>query len=220
MVAIHNPRSLPPEHPAGGQHHGDGWQPHAAPRAPQERQPAPRLFAPPPSGRVTSEALRKLYLDHVVFLMALARTLGVRQPADQEDVVHEAFCIAWRKRGTYDPARGTERGWLAGILIHECQRWRGLACNRLPHSDDWIEERHDTARSPEQRSASAQIEALVRALVDQLPEAQRLALELVELHGLTFEEAAAALRVPVSTAKDRYYKGKTELERKVARLAP
>ena len=56
----------------------------------------------------------ELYRATVADLYAYAATLlGDRAAA--EDVVAQAYERAYRKRRTYDPARGSERAWLFGI---------------------------------------------------------------------------------------------------------
>jgi RNA polymerase sigma-70 factor (ECF subfamily) len=39
--------------------------------------------------------------------------------SDWEDVLQEALSAAWRKRGQFDPARGTARNWLLAIVADQ-----------------------------------------------------------------------------------------------------
>ncbi|MEO3781897.1 sigma factor [Actinocorallia sp. B10E7] len=54
-----------------------------------------------------------------------ARRLGADAT---EDVVAEAFLTAYRKRGSYDPAKGSARAWLHGITTNLVGRHRGSGC--------------------------------------------------------------------------------------------
>lgn len=176
--------------------------------------------APSPAARPASPATPDMhcaYLDHVCFVMAFARTLGIRGKSDQEDVAHEVFAIAWEQLDRYEPARGTVRAWLASIAIHKAQSWRRLARNRLDHTAD-LDQEHDPERDQEQRTAARQIRMIARGLVDELPEDLRIALELIDFHEFTMQEAADALRLPLGTLRTRYYKARSEFQKKIDRL--
>ncbi len=44
--------------------------------------------------------------------------------SDAEDVVQEALVRAWRRRSTYDAARGSELAWLLAIVADRARRHR------------------------------------------------------------------------------------------------
>jgi RNA polymerase sigma factor (sigma-70 family) len=184
------------------------------PPPPAGGPPAPPPPAEPPGG---VPDIWRAYLEHLCFVMALARSLGVRRKVDREDVAHEVFAIAWEQQDRYDPAKGTVRAWLASIAIHEAKNWRRLARNRLDHGADPDEQR-SPAHTAEHHTADAEVRALARGLAEELPEELRLPLELIDFHDLTHEEAAAALRVPQSTLSSRYYKARSEYKKKIDRL--
>lgn len=41
---------------------------------------------------------------------------------DVEDALQTALLAAWRKRSSYDPARGSVRGWLLAITANEARK--------------------------------------------------------------------------------------------------
>jgi RNA polymerase sigma-70 factor (ECF subfamily) len=45
-------------------------------------------------------------------------------PSDRDDAVQEALSAAWRKRGQFDPSRGTARNWLLAITADQCRKSR------------------------------------------------------------------------------------------------
>src|SRR5512144_1913512 len=59
-------------------------------------------------------ALGELYDRYGKTLYALALAI-VREPADAEEVVVDAFGQAWRQAGAFDPLRGSVGAWLATI---------------------------------------------------------------------------------------------------------
>lgn len=200
MAAIRSTRP-PPSEPTG-----NGPAP-----APARSDAAPSPMPP------TSPDIRRAYLDHLCFVMSLARSLGVRRQVDCEDVAHEVFAIAWEQLDRYDPTKGTLRAWLASIAIHKAKRWRRLARNRLDHGAD-PDEREDPSHGAEQHTADAQLRAIARQLAEELPEELRWPLELIEFHELTHQEAADALGLPLSTLSTRFYKARQEYQKKIDRL--
>jgi RNA polymerase sigma-70 factor (ECF subfamily) len=173
-----------------------------------EQQPA--LHAPSDDvllasiGAGDSAALEALYDRHHRTAMALAyRLLGDRLLA--EDVVQEAFVSVWRRAGTFQPDRGSGRGWLLALV-------RNRAIDRLRRSRSQPLERElDPALEyPDQRGPepfTAAYDALraeqVRRALQALPSEQRQSLELAYFAGRTQQEVADETGVPLGTVKSR-----------------
>lgn len=54
------------------------------------------------------------------------------RPEDADDVVQDALVRAWRRRATYDAARGDLLPWLLGIVKDRARRHRGRLREHLP----------------------------------------------------------------------------------------
>lgn len=137
-----------------------------------------------------------------------------RDPHVVADLTSETFLDAITSFGTFDAAKGAARAWLFGIARHV---W-GRHC-----------ERSSTGREAELRLAGRrtldadQVEELVgridaerpgRELMQRwrdLPPAERLAVELVHIAGLTTKEAAAALGVSSGALRIRLFRARTKL---------
>jgi RNA polymerase sigma factor (sigma-70 family) len=138
-----------------------------------------------------------------------ARRLGMRQA---DDVAAETFARAFRSRATFQAGRGSSvRAWLFGFAVnivreHERSAWRqGRAYERFPtgrgEADDHTDEIADRLVS------YARIEAALR---DLSPEASDLLL-LVAGIGLSYQEVAAALDIPVGTVKSRVSRARAQV---------
>ncbi|MFD0903602.1 RNA polymerase sigma factor [Actinomadura sediminis] len=136
-----------------------------------------------------------------------------------EDVVAETFLAAFRRRATFDPAKGDVRPWLFGIATNlvaqhrraETRRYRALA--RLGAEPD--------APGHEDRVATAVAAArmrpgLARALAG-LSRKERDVVLLVALAELSHQEIAAVLGIPFGTVGSRLNRARRKLR---AALAP
>ena len=141
----------------------------------------------------------------------LVRRLG---PDEAESMVGDVFRIAFEKRHTYDLLRPTARPWLYGIAtnllakhhrkesrrIHAVAR---LAARQLP-TDDLAER------------VSAGVDAAgrwqtVADAVTSLPQPERDALVLHVWEGLSYEDVASALGIPVGTVRSRINRARGRL---------
>ncbi|GAB2452611.1 RNA polymerase sigma-70 factor (ECF subfamily) [Conyzicola lurida] len=128
--------------------------------------------------------------------------------AESDDVVQDAFVLAWQKIG--DLADGASvRSWLMRIVTTKSiDRIRA----RKQHADidDW-DAPTPSNQSPEHRvEVSLQMDALSSALA-RLPENQRRCWIMKEVGGSSYDEIAADLDVPVSTVRGQLARARQTL---------
>ena len=149
-----------------------------------------------------TEAFGEIFRRHRDRMWAVAlRTVGDRELA--ADAVQEAFIAAFRRAHRFrgDAAVTT---WLHRITVNcaidRVRRQRPTT--PLPEIDP--ADHHD-------RHDEAETALDVRAALATLPQGQRLALVLVDMHGLSVAEAAAVLEVAEGTVKSRCSRGRAAL---------
>jgi RNA polymerase sigma-70 factor (ECF subfamily) len=145
------------------------------------------------------DAFGELFRRHRDRMWAVAlRTTRNRELAS--DCVQDAFISAFRRAESYrgDAAVTT---WLHRIVVNACldRLRRDKPTSELPEHD--LADRHDAESSVDTRLD-------VREALDRLPEGQRMALILVDMHGLSVAEAAAVLEVAEGTVKSRCSRGR------------
>lgn len=150
-------------------------------------------------------ALEALYDRHHRVAMGLAvRLLRNRQEA--EDVVQEAFLTVWRQAATYRAERGSVRNWLLSIVHHGAvsQLRQHRQVQRPTTMDKPTPELPDETEADVLGQAVRHMEAeRVRAALLALPAEQREALRLAYFSGLTCQQIADHVRVPLGTVKGR-----------------
>jgi RNA polymerase sigma-70 factor (ECF subfamily) len=68
----------------------------------------------------TAEGFGEWVRPHLSAMAGFAtRLVGA---ADRDDVVQESLARAWRRWSTFDPERGTPRGWLLAIVADRARR--------------------------------------------------------------------------------------------------
>lgn len=155
-------------------------------------------------GQGDHAALAKAYdlIGGAVFSLAV-RMMRDRQAA--EDVTQDIFIQVWRQSAGFDTARGSAEAWImmiarSRILDRLRSRAAGVQIKSVgdslpdaPAAEDWPD---DTAISREEAVA-------VRAALRELPDDQRIAVELAFFDGLTHTQVSEKLGVPLGTIKTR-----------------
>jgi RNA polymerase sigma factor (sigma-70 family) len=135
--------------------------------------------------------------------------------AQAEDLVGEVFLVAWRRRAEVQITAESAAilPWLLGVAVN-VMRNASRSEQRRAHALAGLDARaSETDFSPELvgRLADEEQMSAVRHLVDQLPLQEQDALALCAWSHLTYEEAAAALGVPVGTVRSRLSRARDHL---------
>ena len=151
------------------------------------------------------EAFGELFRRHRDRMWALAlRT--TRDPELAADAVQEAFLAAFRRADSFR-GEAAVTTWLHRIVVNSCldrlRRIKPVAS--LPDGD------LSALADPRDHHGSVDVRLDVRAALGQLPEGQRMALVLVDMHGLSIAEAASILDVAEGTIKSRCARGRAAM---------
>ena len=149
-------------------------------------------------------ALAELYDRHARLVFSLALRI-LQNRADAEDIVQDVFTQVWAQAGRYDTTRGAVAAWMLTMArTRAIDRLRSRSSRPETASDARVvEEVPDaTTRQDLQLLSAEQVESLQGAL-NELPVAQRVALELAYYEGLTHAEIADRLSEPLGTVKTR-----------------
>lgn len=160
-------------------------------------------------GRDRDDEFLRATMGAVDLVYTLARRM-VDRPEDAQDLVQETYLAALRAWRDRRRPRKVEP-WLATICLN-LGRSRFRAAARRP-SEVPLEgiDRADAAQDPEGRALAAVERDELVAAMWRLPEAQRVAITLVDLGGFTTAEAARAMGTPRGTVLSRVHRGRRAL---------
>jgi RNA polymerase sigma-70 factor (ECF subfamily) len=167
-------------------------------------------------GSAPSEAWERYVLPELELLLRVARSLTA-STADAEDLVQDTLLRAYRGIDSFDGRH--PRAWLLTIMrnanVNRTRRKRPLllrdpdaAFERLEASQD-----RDQADMFVDAGFDAEVESALAALSDDF----RLCVELVDIGGLSYGEAAAALGIPVGTVMSRLHRARKRIRDRLDR---
>jgi len=145
----------------------------------------------------------------------------VREPAEAQDVVHDAFITLWEKSSGFDPNRGNPFSWMVTLVRNRAidrvrmRRRRAELLAESAPSDLGMDGSSGAASASDTLSSGDEARA-VREAVATLPAEQKRAVELAFFGGLTQEEIARKLQEPLGTIKARIRRGLLKLRDSLA----
>jgi RNA polymerase sigma-70 factor (ECF subfamily) len=148
----------------------------------------------------SADAFQEFYRRFAGRVYSYARLLSASEAGRAEDLAQDVLLAVWRRAASFDAARGDVSGWLYTIARNRfLDHRRRIARAREVPADD-----ADLARLP---APEAGVDTGTRVSLEKalgtLRVEQREAIELAYFGGLTYEETAARLELPVGTLKSR-----------------
>lgn len=158
----------------------------------------------------------QLIAEQQTYVYSIALSL-LKRPEDAADLTQEAFLRLFQVIGSY---RGETKftTWLYRLVTNlglDQLRKRGRAreADLDETTVDWPD--LDPEIDPELNQDRAETRERVRAALDELPTAYRLALTLYYFRELKYEEIAAILGLPLNTVKAHLRRGKMALAQRL-----
>lgn len=167
--------------------------------------------------------------DNLDSLYALAQRL-TRNNADAEDLVADSVAKAWSAISTLDD-RNRFRPWIFRILHNgfisdyrkKSVRPLEISINETATNDEGEEvasllinqpdEFLNWWANPEREFVNNLLGEEIMAAIESLPEAFRIAVALINVEGLSYDEAAEVLNVSPGTIRSRMNRGRTLLQK-------
>ena len=164
------------------------------------------------------DAFNDLVLHYQDLLYRIALRV-VRDECVAQDALQEAMIHAFRHIRSF--RGGNFKSWLARVTVNASydELRRGRRHNGIPlelftsegdevESPDWM---RDPTSGPEDRAEQSELQMALHGCIKSLMPDYRLMVILVDMEGMSYEEAAYVAHVPVGTVKSRLSRARIQL---------
>ena len=162
-----------------------------------------------------SAALEILFGRYGRLVLAIARGI-VRDSGEAEDVVQEAFFYLYKKSKLFDSAKGSAKNWIIQIALHRALDRKSHLTRRGFYVGTEIGALGDTllGETDLDREIGAKLNRVqLERAFEELPEMQRLTLELFYFEGLDLREISQRLDEPLGNSRHHFYRGLERLRK-------
>src|SRR5262245_34647413 len=168
------------------------------------------------TGPENRDDFQRTFLPYLDAAYNLARWV-LKNEADAQDVVQEAYLRALRFRATF--RGGDPRAWLLTIVRNTAYTW--LSRNRSAGAPVPFEEEHhpDEAMPVDAELIRRADARALRTAMEELPTEFREIVVLRDLEGLSYKEIAEVADLPIGTVMSRLARGRSRLKRALHQLA-
>lgn len=147
-----------------------------------------------------------------------------RNPTDAEDLVQETYLKAFRAYDSFQAGTNL-KAWLYRILTNTfINKYR--KDSRRPNEVDLgvvedlylyrrigSEESAEASRTTEERVLDGLVESDIKRAVEELPENFRIPVLLADLEGMSYQEIADILDIPIGTVMSRLHRGRKAMQK-------
>jgi RNA polymerase sigma-70 factor (ECF subfamily) len=167
--------------------------------------------------------LESVYDTCAKYVWVSLQRLGVRH-TDLEDVSHDVFLIAHRR---FKEFSGTVKvnSWLFGICLRVAANYRRRARFRYELSagavtpDEGVVSTAPAAGRPDQQALRREAEQRAQSILDAMDLTKRAVFLMFEIEGLSCQQIADELGVPVGTVYSRLHGARHYFQKEAKRLA-
>lgn len=180
---------------------------------------------------IQSETDRKAFFEQAVVRL-MDRLYGTamrftKNPVNAEDLLADTLVKAWKSFNSLESHEHFD-GWMIRILTNTyISQWRKQKTSEKVFDEDCPVDDLDDSHSlyarlhqpfllwwgaPEQSFVNNLLAEDIEKAIDQLPQAYRMVVIMVEVLGFSYDEASESLQVPVGTVRSRLNRGRKQLQ--------
>jgi RNA polymerase sigma-70 factor (ECF subfamily) len=156
-----------------------------------------------------------LYTEHGQFVWLTLQRLGVRE-SDLEDLLQEVFMVVHQQLPHFE-GRSKATTWLFGICFRVAAGHRRRAYRHREELGNEKAEQFPADDDPEELTVALQSRRQVDAALDTLELEKRAVLVMFEIDGLSCQEIASVVDVPIGTVYSRLHSARADFQKALGR---
>ena len=168
--------------------------------------------------RSQQDAFDAVVVPELEVLYRVARSI-TGNPTDAEDLVQDTMLRAYKAILRFDGRH--PRAWLLTIMrnaqINRVRRKRPELLRDQDATYEQLANEDSGVQSPEAAVADAGFDGAVESALRSLPEKFRAVIDLVDVQGLSYNEAALVIDVPTGTIMSRLHRARTKIRTELER---
>jgi RNA polymerase sigma-70 factor, ECF subfamily len=160
-------------------------------------------------------ALEILFDRYARLVFRIARGV-VRDTGEAEDVVQEAFFHVYKKCLLFDKSKGSVKNWILQVALHRALDRKEHLARRGFYLGTDLTSLDDTllgGTDLEREIGSKLNHARLQKAFAELPDVQRITLELFYFEGLDLREISGRLNEPLGNTRHHFYRGLERLRK-------
>ena len=160
-------------------------------------------------------ALEILFDRYARLVFRIARGV-VRDTGEAEDVVQEAFFHVYKKCLLFDKSKGSVKNWILQVALHRALDRKEHLARRGFYLGTDLTSLDDTllgGTDLEREIGSKLNHARLQKAFAELPDVQRVTLELFYFEGLDLREISERLNEPLGNTRHHFYRGLERLRK-------
>ena len=160
--------------------------------------------------RGDQRAFERLYDRYVRYVYSICLRV-LRSAEDAEDATLDTFCKIWKEAERYDGNRASVLSYLVLLARSRAIDLRRARSARVKREQAHGPVRQPAGQDPSEAAYPREARERVHAALDKLPSAEREAVQLSFLEGLSHREIAERLGQPLGTTNTRIRPGLIQL---------
>jgi RNA polymerase sigma-70 factor (ECF subfamily) len=156
-----------------------------------------------------------LPLKNELYRLALRITLSHQEA---EDVVQDTLIKVWNKRDSWPQIDSIEAYSLTICRNLALDRTRKASFQQPSLETEQMAEPASTTANPQEKAIRSDQIALVRTIINSLPEKQRSCIQLRDFEGKSYKEIAEALHITEEQVKVNIFRARQTIKQKYQKL--
>jgi RNA polymerase sigma-70 factor (ECF subfamily) len=131
---------------------------------------------------------------------------------DAKDIVQDVLIKIWDRRNELAKIENID-GWMFTVTRNLCiDRIRARKVHLDINTQVQVEDKQD---NPHEQTSKSQLLNLMRKLIDEMPDKQKLVIHLRDIEGLSYDEIAESCGIPLAQVKVNLHRARLSLKEKI-----